>query len=131
MLRHRWDETLCAALRDYDLIGAPYEPIGGFSSGADLVQTYKAFPNAVWVALHGGRDWSAMDWSPAKERPLAIDTAALAALYHLPEGNTLVRDVGWRLPSFCAQRGYRAVGTCPHQDQRPVSARPTHRRRLQ
>lgn len=104
-----WDSTLCDLFERYDLIGAPYEPIGGFSSGKSKTQTYKNFPTAVWVALRAGHPWHEMDWWPAKETNLSIETPVLARTYKLPQGYELVRDVGWALCDFASSRGLKAL----------------------
>ena len=107
MLERGWDEHTVALLAEYDLFGAPYEDIAGFSSGDSKVQTYKAFACAVWVALAARVDFGAVDWMPAKERNVAIDSEELSRIYGLPVGYELVRDVGWELPGFVHARGLR------------------------
>ncbi len=107
MIRHGWDIDMCRLLEEFDLIGAPYENVDGFSSGSSKVQTYKRFPTAVWVAFSDRGDWSGMSWWPLKERNIPIDTEELSALYNLDLGYEVVRDVGWELPGYAAQHEYR------------------------
>lgn len=107
MIRHGWDTEICRLLEEFDLIGAPYEGVGGFSSGNSKVQTYKRFPTAVWVALSDRGDWSGMNWWPLKGRNIPIDTEELSFLYNLDQGYEVVRDVGWELPGYAAKHEYR------------------------
>ncbi len=109
MLKGGWDTKLCDMFDDYDLIGAPYEPIGGFSSGSATVQTYKNFPTAVWVALKKDHPWQEVNWWPEKETNIAITSKKLSEIYNLPDGYEVVRDVGWHLCSFSYEKGYQAL----------------------
>ena len=109
MLRNSWDTEICSLLERYDLVGAPYEPIGGFSSGNAKVQTYKNFPTAVWVALRRGIAWEQVSWWPAKEKNIPIDTQELSEIYNLPMGYQVVRDVGWHLCRFAHDKGLKSA----------------------
>jgi hypothetical protein len=104
-----WDIETERLFHDYQIIGTPYEDIGGFSSGSGKVQTYKKFPNVIWLAIREDCDLSDMDWFPNKQRNIEIDTEEKSALYNLPLGYELVCDVGWKFPDFCAKRGYRVL----------------------
>lgn len=108
MLMHGWDVWMIKELEAYDLIGTPYEPISGFSSGTSQVQTYKDFPNPIWMAIHKKIDITKMDWMPNKEENIEIDSEEKGTLYNLPVGYELVCDVGWRLPKFCKSHSIRA-----------------------
>jgi len=56
-------------------------------------------PNVTWVALSPAHDFRALDASHGLERTRRIRTLEQAALYNLPIGSELLRDVGWQLPS--------------------------------
>lgn len=109
MLVTDWDELICNLFEDYDVFGVPYEPIGGFSSGDGKIQTYKNFPNAVWVALKEGLPWGDVSWWPAKESNVLINTEELSDVYSLPKGYQVVRDVGCELPVYCYNKGYKSM----------------------
>jgi hypothetical protein len=106
MLMPGWDERMRQLLRRYDIIGAPYEDIGGFSSGSGPVQTYKNIPTAYWMAWSERLDLSGMDWFPAKNKNVPIDTAVRSQTYNLPVGMELVCDVGWELPGLLAKSNH-------------------------
>jgi len=108
MLMRDWDEVIEQQFEDWQLIGTPYEDIGGFSSGNSKVQTYKRFPNPIWMAVREDCDLTELDWMPAKQENIRIDSEAKSELYGLPQAYELVRDVGWRLPSYCQSRGIKA-----------------------
>jgi len=105
ILMRFWDQKIRDLLKDYDVVGAPYEDIGGFTSGDGPVQTYKKFPNAVWLAFSDRLTLTNINWFPAKEGNIAINTDALCKLYNLPKGRELIRDVGWILPQYIASQG--------------------------
>lgn len=109
MLAKNWDSLIESHFESYDVIGTPYEPIGGFSSGVSKVQTYKDFPNPIWLAVKNGSDISKMDWMPLKEKNIQIETPETSALYNLPMGYEVVCDVGWRFPLFCSENGLNAM----------------------
>lgn len=109
MLIKDWDLIAEDLWKEFHLIGTCYEDIGGFSSGTSKVQTYKRFPNANWFGIRQDCDFSGLDWMPAKETNLKIDTEDLSQLYNLPIGYELVRDGGWLLPSYCHARNYNAA----------------------
>jgi hypothetical protein len=98
----QWDTLLTKVLSEVGIVGAAYEEIGGFSSGPGRRQTYKRLPNVTWVALSPAHDFRALDASHGLGRTLRIRTREQAALYNLPIGSELLRDVGWRLPSYLA-----------------------------
>lgn len=101
----RWDEILADVLAEVGIVGVAYEDIGGFSSGPGRRQTYKRLPNVTWVALSPAYDFRTLDAGHALGRTISIRTAEQAGLYNLPIGSELLRDVGWRLPSYLAERG--------------------------
>lgn len=109
LLSRNWDKRLCEIFANYELVGAPYEPMGGFSSGSGNVQTYKGFPSGVWVAFKQGLPWEHMSWWPKKESNIQITSEELSQTYNLPIGHELVRDVGWKLPGFCRTRNLKAL----------------------
>jgi hypothetical protein len=97
-----WDTVLARVLSEVGIVGASYEEIGGFSSGPGRRQTYKRLPNVTWVALSPAHDFRALDASHGLGRTVRIRTREQAALYNLPIGSELLRDVGWQLPSYLA-----------------------------
>jgi hypothetical protein len=98
----QWDSLLVSVLSEVGIVGTSYEEIGGFSSGRGRRQTYKRLPNSTWVALSPVHDFRALDASHALERAVRIRTPEQAALYNLPIGSELLRDVGWQLPAYLA-----------------------------
>lgn len=109
LLTHDWDEKLIELFETYHVIGTTYEPEGGFSSGSGLVQTYKNFPNANWVALRSDMSLDEFNWMPRKNENLQIDTVERSTTFGLPLGYEMVCDVGWYFPEYCAKRGYSAL----------------------
>lgn len=109
MLQQGWDTSLKEILAHVDIFGAPYEDIGGFSSGNGSIQTYKDFPSGVWVALGQRLDWTKLDWTPAKERNCLVSTEEQSRRYGLPIGYQVVRDVGWVLPDYVADRNGKSA----------------------
>lgn len=107
MIVNGWDEIALRHWKDFDVIATCYEDIGGFSSGSGKVQTYKKLPTPMWFGVREGCDISGMDWMPLKETNLPITTPELSRTYNLPVGYELVRDVGWRIPSFLEANGFR------------------------
>ncbi|MGH2403798.1 MAG: hypothetical protein ACRDGN_04960 [bacterium] len=105
----QWDTLLVSVLSEVGIVGAAYEDIGGFSSGRGRRQTYKRLPNVTWVALSPAHDFRALDASHGLDRAVPIRTPEQAALYNLPIGSELLRDVGWQLPSYLAARDIRAL----------------------
>jgi len=98
----QWDSLLTSVLSEVGIVGAAYEEIGGFSSGSGRRQTYKRLPNVTWIALSPAHDFRTLDASHGLERAVRIRTQEQAALYNLPIGSELLRDVGWQLPSYLA-----------------------------
>jgi hypothetical protein len=100
MLSRNWDQSVVECLETYGILGTCYEDIGGWSSGSGAVQTYKRKPNLTWCALSPRFDWSCLDPSPDKISNILINSLTLSALYNLPIGFELVRDVGWQVPIY-------------------------------
>jgi hypothetical protein len=100
MLQRDWDRAIAGLLETTGIVATCYEDIGGFSSGAGKVQTYKRKPSLTWFALSPKYDWRGLDPRPAKQRTIVIASDELAKLYNLPIGYELVRDVGWLVPAF-------------------------------
>lgn len=109
VLTHQWDQIVTGLFQTYHLIGTSYEPEGGFSSGSGMVQTYKNFPNANWLALRTDVRLDDFDWMPRKNENLQIDTVERSETFGLPVGYEMVCDVGWYFPEYCAERGYAAL----------------------
>jgi len=100
MLFNKWDLEIIKLLNTYGVIGTPYEDIGGFSSGNSIYQTYKQKPNVVWMAMSPKFPWNQLSLDHKKNINIKIINNKLSRLYNLPVGYELVRDVGWRIPSF-------------------------------
>jgi hypothetical protein len=109
LLCNSWDTELCLLLEQYDLIGAPYEKIGGFSSGSTKIQTYKDFPTAVWVALKHGHPWAEVNWWPEKGNNIPINSPELSDIFRLPQGYEVIRDVGWHLCQFSYENNLKSA----------------------
>jgi hypothetical protein len=104
VVMRRWDEYVRARL-DHDdgigMLGTTYEPMDGWSSGSENVQTYKGAPSLTWCALNPRHDWSKLDVSPCKGRyPVTIGTDEQSGIYGLPVGVNVLGEVGWRIPQF-------------------------------
>lgn len=99
-LQRGWDDTLRAVLNDVGIIGTCYEPIGSANSKVSLSQAYKDKPNLTWLAMSPKYDFTGIYVNPLKAQDLPITTPELSALYGLPIGYTLLRDVGWMLPNY-------------------------------
>lgn len=100
IVQRDWDSIICELLERYDVIGAPYEPIGGFTTGNGKIQSYKNTPSAVWLGLSERVDWSTLSWWPNKEENLYISTQKNSDVYGLPIGYEVAKDVGWELCDF-------------------------------
>lgn len=100
MLKSHWDITLLELLHNYGIVGTCYEDIGGFSSGSGNIQTYKRKPSMTWFAMSSRFNWKDLDPKPSKAANIKISSKELSALYNLPLGAELARDVGWKLPSY-------------------------------
>lgn len=109
VVKSGWDSDLFELFeaRKLHVIGAQYENIGGFSTGASKVQTYKNKPSATWIAFSPLASRVAksenLSMKPHKEGNLPINSAFLSDMYGLPIGFELVRDVGWQIPKFIEQ----------------------------
>lgn len=99
-----WDDYLRQRLvTDPDrvsILGSTYEDLGGFSSGASLIQTYKQVPSLTWCALSPFHDWRDLNVMPNKAHQVAITTPELASIYNLPIGSSVFGEVGWQLPQY-------------------------------
>lgn len=97
-----WDDYLRKRLINdgIHIMGSTYEELGGFSSGASTVQTYKKVPSLTWCALSPLHDWRDLDVMPNKSHQVAISTPALAEIYNLPVGYSVFGEVGWQIPKY-------------------------------
>ena len=97
-----WDDYLRQRLLSDELsiIGSTYEDLGGFSSGASTVQTYKKVPSLTWCALSPMHDWRALNVMPNKGHQVGITTDQLSRIYNLPIGYSVFGEVGWQLPQY-------------------------------
>ncbi len=103
-----WDSMIVEALaesRRYGILGAPYEDIGGFSSGVTPHQTYKRIPTMTWMAMSPHFDFRNLEARPDKGTAIELDTEELAQIYNLPVGFSVLKDVGWQLPGFIHRHG--------------------------
>lgn len=105
-----WDSMIVEALsasRRYGILGVPYEDIGGFSSGITPLQTYKRIPTMTWMAMSPHFDFRTLEVRPDKGTVVELDTEELAQIYNLPVGFSVLKDVGWQIPSFIHRYGIR------------------------
>lgn len=100
VLQNGWDVWLRHKLLDVQVIGSAYEDIGSLCAGVGLEQCYKRSPNFSWIAFAPRCPLKKLDPLPSKHSNLTIDTEELSRMYHLPVGFSLLRDVGWRVPSW-------------------------------
>jgi len=105
VVREGWDDVVRQQLASFDCFGAPYEDIGGHSSGSGTVQTYKKLPTFVFIALRPGPPWHELDVSPRKHETLLIENQDMSKVHNLPVGYRMFCDGAWRFPSFVDSRG--------------------------
>jgi hypothetical protein len=105
VLKQDWDIFILDLLQQYGIVGTSYEEIGGASSGSGKTQTYKRLPSLTWIALSPRHDFTKLDAAPEKRANIVIASDDLSALYNLPVGFELARDVGWKLPQYLRDRG--------------------------
>lgn len=112
MLAKGWDDYVRYQLIDNDTgtFGTTYEDIGGFTSGAGDVQTYKDAPNVVWMALSPLHRWQDLRALPEKSSNLTITDAGMSKIYGLPIGNHVLRDVAWQIPEYLSNRAISYIG---------------------
>jgi len=117
MLVRGWDSILTDLIKDYGVVGATYEDIGGFSSGDADVQTYKRLPNASWLAFSPDYSW---DFDPMcdKGNSLLIDSQELSETFNLPIGKSLFREPMWQLPVYIRKNSIKSY---PLKFIRPTS----------
>jgi len=106
-----WDSALRYLIntRQVGAFGTTYENIGGFTSGTGITQTYKNLPNFVWMAVMPGFPWNTLDASSSVDKTLKL-SAEDCLIHNLPPNSVLLRDVGWKIPSFLAK--YEISSVC-------------------
>ena len=108
IIANNWDTLLQDFLNNSALqiekpvgvMGVTYENIDGFSSGNNRIQTYKNAPTLTWCLFMPSNDFRKLDVSAEKSSLLAIDTVQLSSIFGLPQGYSLLKDVGWQMPLF-------------------------------
>lgn len=107
-----WDDYLRIRLIDegIGILGTTYEELGGFSSGASTVQTYKKVPSLTWCAMSPMHDWRNLDVMPNKAHHVAITTERLSQIYNLPVGYSVFGEVGWQLPQYVSDYNLKYDG---------------------
>lgn len=103
IVKQDWDRIVTKLLLGEDgvgIIGVPYEGLDGFSSGSEKHQTYKNQPTTTWMAVSPQHDFSGLSVMPDKDNVIEITTEELSAIYQLPVGFTVLKDVGWQIPGF-------------------------------
>lgn len=95
-----WDEIIRSMLEKVDVIGTPYEDIGGWSSGDVKTQTYKKLPNLIWAAFKNNIAWNEIKIDSEVPKPMKIKSSQESQIYNVPQGYNLLKDTGWRLPLF-------------------------------
>lgn len=123
VLAKGWDDYVRHMLLDKDVgtFGTTYEDIGGFTSGAGDVQTYKGAPNVVWMALSPLHRWQDMRALPEKGTNLIIENEGMSKIYGLPVGNHVLRDVAWQIPEYLASRSISYIGWKQLKPSSPAS----------
>lgn len=117
VLARGWDDYVRIELLDRKVgtFGTTYEDIGGFTSGAGDVQTYKGIPNVVWMALSPLHRWQDLRALPEKETTVKITDDGMAKAYGLPIGHQVLRDVAWQIPEYLSNRNISYVGWKQHK----------------
>ena len=87
-------------IKPVGVIGVTYENIDGFSSGNSEIQTYKNAPTLTWCLFMPDYDFTNLDASSEKNNLLQINSAQLSKIFGIPQGYSLLKDVGWQLPLF-------------------------------
>lgn len=97
-----WDDYVRKRLvtDSIDIMGTTYEDLGGFSSGATSLQTYKKLPTFTWVALAPSRSWHDLDVTPNKAHRVGVDTEELSKIYNLPVGYRVFGEAAWQVPQY-------------------------------
>lgn len=119
MLLKGWDTRVKTELLEEktDILGITvYEDIGGFSSGTSKFQTYKNLPCLTWMAFSPNQIFTDVpDLSPDKSQPLEIKTQEQSEIYNLPVGYFLMKDIGWRMPSYFRSKKFKLHVLKPHK----------------
>lgn len=97
-----WDDYIRNRLVNdgIGMIGTTYEDLGGFSSGANSVQTYKKAPTFTWAALGPMHNWRDLNVMPNKAHHVAITTPLLSEIYNLPQGYSVFGEAAWQIPQY-------------------------------
>ena len=102
-----WDREVERALFTHDVFGAYHE--------VSAQTRYQGLPTFLWIAFKQGTSTSELDPTPSKEHDLTLDSHELSQLYGLPVGSTLVRETGWRVPSFIREHNLLTCGMTPRE----------------
>lgn len=107
-----WDDYLRRRLIDDEIgiVGSTYEDVGGLSSGASSVQTYKKIPTLTWCALSPMHNWRDLNVMPNKNHQVGITNAQLSKIYNLPEGYSIFGEVGWQIPQYLHDHALKYEG---------------------
>lgn len=109
LLRRGWDDVVREVLRTHHCFGTTFMNMGGFGTVNTSKYTYKNTPTFTWIALGPRLPWNELD--PRREpTDMLIQDEEQAKLYGLTMGQTLLRDVGWRLPKFLQDHKLSAAG---------------------
>lgn len=111
VLVKNWDLSLLEYLttsstqivKSTGVIGVTYENLDGFSSGNSEIQTYKKAPTLTWCLFMPDYDFSKLDPSSKKDDLFLIHSTQLSKIFSLPQGYSLLKDVGWQLPIFLTE----------------------------
>jgi hypothetical protein len=97
-----WDDYIRKRMVDDEvgIMGTTYEDLGGFSSGASAVQTYKKVPSLTWCVLSPMHNWRDLTVMPNKSHQVSITSPQLSQIYNLPQGYSVFGEVGWQLPQY-------------------------------
>ncbi len=97
-----WDDYIRTRMVDDEvgMMGTTYEDLGGFSSGGNIVQTYKKAPTFTWASLSPMHNWRDLNVMPNKSHQVAITTPLLSQIYNLPQGYSVFGEVAWQVPQY-------------------------------
>ncbi len=112
MVAKGWDDYIRNRLINdgIGMIGTTYEDLGGFSSGASNIQTYKKVPTFTWAALSPNHSWKKLNVMPNKAHRVHISTPLLASIYNLPIGYNVFGEAAWQIPQYLHDNGLNYEG---------------------
>lgn len=100
-VRKNWDIDVINVLRDYDVVGLPFEESKMIfrGPGPDNAIRYQRNPSIVWMMFKNNLAWKTLDFTHSKDDETII-LPDEETIYNIPAGFHLAKDVGWRIPKF-------------------------------